>query len=707
MTAESKNANTLPARMNRAGLYAFVLVAVAGGIYAGARWHSTFAPMLGMAPRASSDSGGVAKTGPGAPEQLWTCGMHPQVIQDHPGDCPICHMKLTPLHVDVPTGGDATMLDHGARAHTHPESAPMPGTTGGQGMAKERKVKYWWDPMLNPPYIADTPGKSPMGMDLIPVYEDEAPGAAGAVTRTPGTVTIDPAIVQNMGVRTALVTEGPLDKTVRLVGYLDEAQPNIREVNLQVSGWIRRLYANIEGQHVEAGDPLFDIYSPELQVAIEELIIGRREKAALVPAGDESAIRTAATIYDAAASKLELLGLERAQIETLAKLDKAPPTVTFVSPITGTVAEKPVVEGAAVRTGDRVLKIVDYTTLWLDAQVFEKDLPFVNVGARAVATIASQPAPPNQPIAGEIIFIHPRVNTTTRTALVRTAIPNPSLALMPGMYAMVHVRAELADMAVMVPREAVIDTGDAQMAFVALGAGKFEPRKVRMGLSGEDGMVQIVQGLAPGETVVTSGQFLLDSESRLREAIQKFLNQKRQATTTTDYSDHAAMGMNGSSTPAQPKPTAQVSPVRMQNVDAVVSAYLDISAALGAEQKNSTPIDVSALIKTAHGLHAEELGTKGEPLAVDIARAAEAMRGHPVEHQRDLFRGLSEKVIALVDAFPPSRSLGDQLYVMQCPMAMSNWIQRSRDVANPFYASDMKTCGTMLRAVTTREGANP
>lgn len=697
MTTEAKNTNTPAARKSRAGLYAFVLVAVAGGIYSGTRWHSTFAPMLGLSAAPTADAGGKSgKAAPDVAQELWTCGMHPQVIQDHPGDCPICHMKLTPLKVDAGDTGAGHTHDQTNMSQAEPGRAPMPGMTSGQGAGKERKVKYWWDPMLSPPYIADKPGKSPMGMDLIPVYEDE-------VTGTGGQVTIDPAVVQNMGVRIALVTEGPLAKTVRLVGYLDEAQPNMREINLRVSGWIRRLYANTEGQYIEAGDPLFDLYSPELQVSIEELINGRRAKAALSPDADESAKQLAVTLYDAAASKLELLGLERAQIEALAKLDKAPPTVTFVSPITGHITEKPIVEGTAVKMGDRVLKIVDHTTLWLDAQVFEKDLPFVKVGEKVVATIASRPG---DPITGEIIFIHPHMDMMTRTAMVRMAIPNPSLTFKPGMYATVHARAELTDRAVMVPREAVIDTGDAQMSFVAQAVGKFEPRRVKMGLSGEDGMVQVVEGLAPGEAVVTSGQFLLDSESRLREAIQKYLNQKRQMATTPapiiDHTDHAAMGMNGTSTPAAPKPAAQVSTARMQKVDAVVSAYLDISAELGTEQKNTTPIDVSKLITSAHILHGEVLGSKDEPLAVDVAKAAEAMRGHPVEHQREMFKALSTKVIALVDALPPSHSLGDQLFVMNCPMAESNWIQRSKDLANPFYAAEMKTCGTLLRAVTTK-----
>ena len=226
-----------PAR--RATLYLIVLLAAAGGVYAGARWHARIAPMLGM--KAADTTAQPDSTRKTDSDQLWTCGMHPQVIQDKPGDCPICHMKLPPLKVDAAGAG------HNHNAMTMGD-AGAPQAAGGEN----RKVKYWWDPMLSPPYISDKPGKSPMGMDLIPVYEDEA--SAGA-TGAPGQVVIDPAVVQNMGVRTALVTEGPLTKSVRLVGYLDEAQPNIHDINLRVSGWVRRLHANTEGMQVEAGDP--------------------------------------------------------------------------------------------------------------------------------------------------------------------------------------------------------------------------------------------------------------------------------------------------------------------------------------------------------------------------------------------------------------------------------------------------------------------
>jgi Cu(I)/Ag(I) efflux system membrane fusion protein/cobalt-zinc-cadmium efflux system membrane fusion protein len=423
-------------------------------------------------------------------KQLYTCGMHPQVIREEPGLCPICGMELTPLRKAA--------------------SAPASG---------ERRVLYWWDPMMSPPYISDRPGKSPMGMDLVPVYEDEA--------RAGEPLVIDPTIVQNMGVRVATAEEGPLRRTIRAAGYLAEAEPNQHDVDLRVSGWIEKLYANVEGMHVNAGAPLFDLYSPELQVAIEELIAARRASGALAegPRGgsardDEVTFRARDALLATAERKLLLLGIPPEQVRELGRLGRAPRTVTFSSPVTGHVVEKPIVEGSAVEAGTRALRIVDHSSLWLDIALFEQQLPFVRLGQPIQATVL---AFPGQVFRGTIGFLHPHVDMKTRTATARIVVKNDVLQLRPGMFASVEFQAEIAPRALLVPLDAVIDTGKEQVVFVARPQGHFEPRRVTKGPTGSDGRVQILSGLAPGEQVVTSGQFLLDAESRFREAIAKFL----------------------------------------------------------------------------------------------------------------------------------------------------------------------------------------
>jgi RND family efflux transporter MFP subunit len=362
-----------------------------------------------------------------ATRQLWTCGMHPQVIREEPGFCPICGMELTPLDASTESSG----------------------------------------------------------------------------------LTIDPVVVQNMGVRVATVSRGPVHRTLRTVAYLAEAQPNQHDVNLRVDGWIERLHAATEGMHLSKGDPLFDLYSPALQVGIDELIAARR-------AGESESARR---IQAAAERKLRSLGLSQPQIDRMAGLEQAPRTVTFTSPVDGHLIDKPVVDGAAVRAGDRVMQIVDHSRLWIDAQVHEQDLAFAEVGQKVTTTVDGIPG---RTFAGHVMFIHPHVEERTRTAMVRAWIDNPSLELRPGMYATIEIEVELTPDAVLVPREAVIDTGVRQVAFLSLGGGRFDAREVRMGSPSDDGMVEVLTGLEPGEVVVTSGQFLLDSESRFREAIAKF-----------------------------------------------------------------------------------------------------------------------------------------------------------------------------------------
>jgi len=651
------------------------LAALAAGVQWSAEIRSAFARDKAAETAAADDA---------AATKLWTCGMHPQVIQDHPGDCPICHMELTPLQVDD-AGGSASM------------PTPPPSSGRGQSSAQsgERTIKYWWDPMLGPSSISDSPGKSAMGMDLVPVYEDEVPAGGSAVI-------IDPVVVQNMGVRIENVSEGPLRRSIRVVGYLDEAQPLIRDINLRISGWIRQLHANTEGMLVQEGDPLFDLYSPELTVAVEELISARRALGALESASDDRSRASAQSLYDAAAMKLTLWDLPRAQIETLAKLDRAPETITFTSPITGYITEKPIVEGAAVMTGDRVLRITDHSTLWVDAQVFEKDLPFIALGQMVRMNIASRPG---EAIEGEIIFIHPNVDPMQRTALVRVAVANGELELRPGMYATAQVQTELAERALLVPREAVIDTGDRQVVFVAQGGGRFEPRLVEVGHAADDGMVQIVAGLLPGEPVVVSGQFLLDSESRLREAIRKFLDQRQplargDGSEVHDPTRHTPT--SGEMAAAERKPS--LAPLEWTPaIDSVARAYLDISAALGGPQRADTPVDAATLVAATHTLHDLMRGTPSEAMAVEVAGSAGEFAAETLDRQREIFKRLSDAVIALLDRAQPSNNVAERLYLVHCSMAPGSWLQADETIMNPYYGTSMKQCGEIVRIIESRE----
>lgn len=558
-----------------------IAMALVIGVAAGAYWRDSIARVFGAHPARNSEAQG-----------LWTCGMHPQIIQDRPGECPICHMKLTPVRADSPTSA--------------------------------------------------------------------------------GGLSIDPVVVQNMGIRTAPVEDAPLRKTIRAVGTLEEAQTSIRDINLRVSGWIRKVHIASEGTLVEAGDPLFDLFSPELRTAVDELIAARRAR----ESSAES--QSAGSLYNAASRRLTLLGLDPAQVESLAKGDAAPESITFTSPIGGSVIEKPIVEGSAITAGQRALRIVDHSALWLEARVFEQDIPYIRIGSKAKAQFESRP---RNTYDGEVTFIHPHVDPLTRAATVRMEIRNPGLALKPGMYATVSIESQVAERAVLAPREAVIDTGQGQVAVVALGGGKFEPRQVKTGLAGEDGMIQIVSGLAAGETVVTSGQFLLDSESRAREAIEKF--------------------RSGVGDTPPPGPRIEVTTDQGAKIDLAVGAYLAIAEALGAEQTDSKPINTDAVIEAARSLLAAAKGGPIERIASRVSATAQAMKGKTIDQQREAFKQLSRAMIALVDAAPPNAAVGRNLYLMNCPMttAPGDWLQDTDDVANPYYATDMKSCGGPVRTI--------
>ena len=613
-------------------------------------------------------SAGAAESVP-AKVTYYTCSMHPQVMQDKPGYCPICGMKLVPV-----------------RDQATPAAAAAPAEPAG----KERKILYWWDPMMNPPYISDKPGKSPMGMDLVPVYEDEV--------RAGPTVVIDPVVTQNMGIRVAKVTRGPLSTKVRTVGYFRVAEPNQHDVTLKVGGYIEHLFATTEGMLVKQGQPLFELYSPELVAAEQELRAAERSLSDLPPSATDAARAEAQALVDDARSKLQLLDVAPADIETITKSDKVIQTITFRSPAKGYISEKNVVEGAAVAAGDRLFRIVDQSTLWLDAQIYESQLPLVKLGAEAVATVNGVR---NGDFHGRVVFLGPQVSPETRSATARLSFPNADLVLKPGMYATVEIAVEVAPDAIQVPREAVIDTGERQLAFVSLGSGRFDPRVVRTGTETTEGMVEILDGLAPDEMVVTSGQFLLDTESRTREAIQKMTAERLlvPATQPAPGSKPAAPAETPATMAAMPGMPSAGPTVE---VDGLVKSYLEIAQLLASDQ----PIGKSqatALAQAAKTLAARVGSGDLEPIAKGILDKSQAINRAGLDDQRKQFRALSDYVVKLVDQAAPSKALGDRLYVVHCPMYPGDWLQTDQAVKNPFYGKSMLECGAVVRTIETVE----
>lgn len=440
---------------------------------------------------------------------LYTCSMHPQILQEEPGTCPICGMNLVPKKVSAKGGAKAA-----------------PGAAKGDASAKDGKsggkIKYWVAPM-DPTYRRDGPGKSPMGMDLVPVYEDEG--------SDPNLVEIDPVVVQDIGVRTAVAERGSIHRNVRTVGTVEPAEDLLSVVNLRFSGWIEKIHVDETGVYVKKGDPLFDVYSPELVSAEDEYLVGIRT------AGAHSALAKSAR------RRLELFGLAGWQIDRLAKRGASRPTLTITSPRDGWVLHKTVVEGARVQAGKDLYRIAELNPVWIEAEVYEFDAPFVQVGQPADVELTFQPGVTRQ---GEVSYVYPTLNERTRTLRVRIALDNPDLELKPGSFATVQIDTQAKQGVVLVPSESVIHSGTRELLFVAQSLGKFEARNVVTGVSGDDGLTEIRSGVEPGERVVTSAQFLLDSESQLREAVQKMMEKRLQSK-----SPQAAAAKSGADTPSE------------------------------------------------------------------------------------------------------------------------------------------------------------
>jgi membrane fusion protein, copper/silver efflux system len=451
------------------------------------------------------------KSTPPTEKTLYTCSMHPQVIQDQPGDCPICGMKLVPTRKGTASAGKD------------------PQENG-------RKIKYYKSTMLLGE-ISQTPRKDSMGMDMIPVYEGD---------RETQTITVDPATVQKMGVRTAVATKGPLRRVIRTVGTIDYNETALADVTTKFRGWIEKLYVDSTGKQVHKGEPLFDIYSPDLYGAQSEYVLALNQ-------GGTGGLKASAR------QKLKLFDVSEDQIAELEKTRQPQRTLRVDAPIDGIVVEKNAVQGQMVEAGMKLYRLADLGIVWVQSQIYEQDLSLLKLGQEAEVSLSYLP---DRKFRGRITYIYPTVDEKTRTARVRMEFHNPGLFLKPGMFATVELHAELDPDALLIPDTAVLRSGDKNTVFVALENGEFEPRLVTLGPRGDNDQYQILSGIKEGERVVTSGQFLLDSESQLREAIQKMLKPNVASSPPPQRAELSAPAMSSSHMPlAQQTPSSYVCPM--------------------------------------------------------------------------------------------------------------------------------------------------
>jgi len=363
-------------------------------------------------------------------------------------------------------------------------------TAGKESVSKERKPLYWVAPMA-PDYKRDKPGKSPMGMDLIPVYE-EGDNKSGA---GPGTIKISPDVVNNLGVRIASAEQKPLHSRIQTVGYVGYDEDQLTHIHPRVQGWIEKLYVKASGDPIKKGEPLYDIYSPALVNAQEELLL----------AIDRKATR----LITASEDRLAALRVPNSFIKQLRKTKKVKQTVTFYAPRSGVVDNMAIREGFFVKPGSTIMSIGTLEQVWVVAEVFERQAAEVKVGLPVTMTLDYLPG---KEWRGEVDYVYPTLDAKTRTVRVRLRFDNKDSLLKPNMFAQVVIHADSPQKTLVVPKEAVIRTGSSNRVVLALGEGRFKSINVKLGRLDEK-FAEILSGLSEGEKVVTSAQFLIDSES--------------------------------------------------------------------------------------------------------------------------------------------------------------------------------------------------
>lgn len=549
----------------------------------------------------------VAVTDDSGQVQYYTCGMHPWVILPKPGDCPICHMELTPI-----------------------------------------------DP-----------------------------------AKFTGEITIDPVVVQNMGVRVKPVVTGPLTKTIRTVGTVDYNERAVRDVNIKTPGWIEKLHVDFIGAKVQAGEPLFELYSPQLYAAQEEYLLALKSRGQIGSEHAPDAKQGAADLLEAARTRLEYFDITEEQITELKNSGKPAKTMSIASPYTGVVIAKHANEGMKVDPGMQVFRIADLSKIWVLVTLYEYQLPYVETGMKAVMSL---PYIPGQTFQGEVIYIYPYLDKKTREVQVRLEFENPGNLLKPGMFTNVQLSNTLAAEKTLVPRSAVIDTGERQVAFVSRGEGKFEPRDVRLGIETGDGLVEVISGLKPGEMVVTSGQFLIDSEAKIREALAKMIkgDLASEQKVTAELAGASALD-------ELPEPVASKLNLALEHYLAVADALSNDRLEGIRDQADKLASALDELIKLdvpadPHFWHKHQ-----DAIATARANALKLIDTTDIEEARLQFAEVSTTMETLLMATGIPPNFDREVQVLHCPMYRKGqggtiWLQSAGDVRNPYMGTRMLEC---------------
>lgn len=391
-------------------------------------------------------------------------------------------------------------------------------TTIASAKKAERKVLFWYDPM-HPTVHFDHPGQSPfMDMPLQPMYADEG-------SSNPNVISVDPAMIQDIGVVTARVERRRLTRTINTYGVVMPDEKSIVDINTRVGGWIDKLYFDYTGMSVSKGEPMAVIYSPELIAAEQEFL-----QAVSFADVSGNSVTSSSSLIQSARERLRFFGMSDKQIDGLRSTGKVIDRVVIHSPGDGVILEKDVFEGQKIMAGQSLFKLADLHRVWIMADVFKIDMPFLKIGSPASVAYSS-----SESYDGTVDFVYPQVDPTSRSVKVRIPLYNPGMEMKVGQYVDVAIHSLISYDAVAVPSQAVINTGLRTVVAVALGRGKFDIHDIKLGAYA-DGYYEVTSGLSVGETIVTSGQFLLDSDANLHSADERL---------KVGSNDSTANGMKG------------------------------------------------------------------------------------------------------------------------------------------------------------------
>jgi len=385
-------------------------------------------------------------------------------------------------------------------------------TASAPAVAPQRKLLYYRNPMG----LADTsptPKKDPMGMDYIAVYEGEDKDAGGGPVAA-NQIRISTEKIQKLGVRTEAASTRLLGKTVRASGRIEPDERRMYAISPKFEGYVERLYVNVTGQPVSKGQPLFEVYSPELVSAQREYLIAMQGVQAMKDAAPEAQAGMK-QLAESSLARLRNWDLAPEQVAALVKSGEATRTITFRSPVSGLITEKKALQGMRFMPGEALYQVTDLSSVWVVADVFEQDIGMIKTGAKAKVMINAYP---NQVFEGRITYVYPTMKAETRTVAVRIELANPGQLLKPAMFAQVELPVGGKAPVLTVPDSAVIDSGTRKIVLVQVQEGRFEPREVELGARGEN-HVQVLKGVREGEQVVVAANFLIDAESNLKAAV--------------------------------------------------------------------------------------------------------------------------------------------------------------------------------------------